>query len=87
MFSVKLESESFLVKQEDADHLIVTSAIAAAEELKWAVLVGKDIDLLIILTELASPSANIFFLKPGKGNSLNNLLSVSSFKCSQCMKK
>ncbi|GBL96752.1 hypothetical protein AVEN_111881-1 [Araneus ventricosus] len=47
MLSAKLESESFLVKQamEDAEHLIVTSAIAAAEEHKYAVLVGEDIDL------------------------------------------
>ncbi|GBM70175.1 hypothetical protein AVEN_11760-1 [Araneus ventricosus] len=34
MLSVKLESEGFLVKQvtEDADHLVVTSAVVAAEE-------------------------------------------------------
>ncbi|GBM90433.1 hypothetical protein AVEN_124682-1 [Araneus ventricosus] len=69
MLSVKLESEGFLVKQvtEDPDHLIVTSVIVAAEEHKCAILVGDDIDLLIILTALASPSANIFFLIKGKG--------------------
>ncbi|GBO19445.1 hypothetical protein AVEN_204177-1 [Araneus ventricosus] len=63
--SVKFESEDFLVK-EDADHLIVTTAIAAAEEQKCAALVGKDVDLLIILTELTSPSATIFFLETKK---------------------
>ncbi|GBO41589.1 hypothetical protein AVEN_120060-1 [Araneus ventricosus] len=93
VLSVKLESKGFAVKQAtgDADHLIGASAIVASEEHKCAVLVREDINLLIILTALASLSANIFFnirelLKSGKGNSPNNLFSASNFKYSQCVK-
>ncbi|GBL85162.1 hypothetical protein AVEN_221368-1 [Araneus ventricosus] len=64
MLSVKLENEGFLIEQatENVNHLIVTSRIVADEEHKCAVL-GEDIDLLVILTVLASPSANIFSLE------------------------
>ncbi|GBL88223.1 hypothetical protein AVEN_117805-1 [Araneus ventricosus] len=41
IFSVKLEGDGFLVKKptKDADHMIVTNAIVAAEEHTYAVLV------------------------------------------------
>ncbi|GBN27704.1 hypothetical protein AVEN_265324-1 [Araneus ventricosus] len=60
--SVELESERFLIKQatEYAYHLIVTSAIAAAEEHKDSELVGEDMD--ITPTALESPSTNAFIL-------------------------
>lgn len=88
MLKEKLESEGIFVKQakEDADHLIVTTAIEAEQEHDCVVLVGEDTDLLIMLTAIASQSANIFFLKPGKGNIPNHLFSVSSFTHSKCVK-
>ena len=66
--------------------MIVTSAIDAAQQHKCVALVGEETDLLIMLTTLDSPSAKIFFLKPGKGKSRNNLFSVSNFHHSQCVK-
>ncbi|GBN80758.1 hypothetical protein AVEN_202899-1 [Araneus ventricosus] len=67
VLSAKLESGGFPAKlaTEGAENLIAPSAIAAAvaEERKCAALVEEAIDLLMILTPLASPSRNIFFLE------------------------
>ncbi|GBN16548.1 hypothetical protein AVEN_227750-1 [Araneus ventricosus] len=85
MLGVKLKSEGFSVQQatEDADHLIVITAIAAAEEQKCAVLVEEDISFLIILSPLDSSSEKKIFLNPGKGNSQNNHFFAGNFKHSQ----
>jgi len=68
----KLESENFIVKQavEDADTLIVQSTIEIANSAECVVMVGKDTDLLVLLSA-PTPSirSNIYFLKPGKGKS------------------
>ncbi|GBM19730.1 hypothetical protein AVEN_883-1 [Araneus ventricosus] len=75
MFNVKLESEGFSVKQArvDADHLIVTSAIAAEEEHKMCCASrGRH----------RCPHHTYSISIPGKGNSPNNLFSASSFKYS-----
>lgn len=52
---------------EDADTVIVNEALSLAERTETVVVVGEDIDLLVILTGLCQRE-NVFFLKPGKGN-------------------
>ncbi|KAG5873472.1 hypothetical protein JTB14_029560 [Gonioctena quinquepunctata] len=53
---------------EDADTVIVNEALSLAEGTETVVVVvGEDIDLLVILTGLCQRE-NVFFLKPGKGN-------------------
>jgi len=53
---------------EDADILIITTALMLAPLNKYVTVVGEDIDLLVILIGLCSPDIkNVFFLKPGKG--------------------
>ncbi|GBM65460.1 hypothetical protein AVEN_117306-1 [Araneus ventricosus] len=64
---VKFRKGGFIVKQaeEDADYLIIKSALEIAKRSQYVVVVGEDIDLLVIM---AAPinSENIFFLKPGR---------------------
>lgn len=54
--------------EEDADVLIVKTAteLSASEE-KNVVIVGEDVDLLVILTQLAFENPRVFYLKPSRG--------------------
>lgn len=64
----KFKNEEFIVKQapDDADTLIVTMAIEIASS-NQVVIVGEGIELFVLLTALAPPESNIYFVKPGKG--------------------
>jgi hypothetical protein len=88
MLTEKFQSEGISVRQakEDADHLIVTTVIESLQDYESVVLVGEDTDLLIMLTALAPPSNNIFFLKPGKGKLPNNMYSPRNFQHSEKVK-
>ncbi|GBL75983.1 hypothetical protein AVEN_120280-1 [Araneus ventricosus] len=68
MLCVKFQKEGFVVKQteEYADYLIIKSALEIEKKSQCLVVVGEDIDLLVIMT-LSTNSENIFFLKPGIG--------------------
>ena len=64
------EDAEYCVKQadEDADRLIVTSALDIACDFQSVIIVGEDTDLLIILTRTAKEThQNVYFLKPSKG--------------------
>ncbi|KAJ8684487.1 hypothetical protein QAD02_020279 [Eretmocerus hayati] len=52
--------------EEDADVLIIQTSIemACVNSDRYVVVVGEDIDLLVIMNELASAYENIYFLKP-----------------------
>lgn len=53
---------------EDADLLIITTALKLAHLNEHVTVVGEDIDLLVILIGLCSPDVkNVSFMKPGKG--------------------
>lgn len=88
MLRGKLESEGFLVKVavEDADRLIVTTAIDIAQTSESVVIVGEDTDLIILLTALAPSSPHIVLMRPGKGASKNTLYSPNKFKFSDAAK-
>ncbi|GBN63895.1 hypothetical protein AVEN_114529-1 [Araneus ventricosus] len=57
----------FVVKQaeEDADYLIIKSVLEIEKKSQCVVVVGEDIDLLVIIA-VSINSENIFFLKPGR---------------------
>ncbi|KAL4105063.1 hypothetical protein QTP88_020338 [Uroleucon formosanum] len=65
----KLENINIASKQaqDDADVLIIETAIEEAYTRK-TVVVGEDVDLLVILIARTPSQKHIFFLKPGKGN-------------------
>ena len=50
----------------DADRLIVLTALDVADTCAASVLVGKDTDLLILLTVLSDPEKDILMLMPGR---------------------
>ena len=82
MFSaiVGLVSVIFLVKltritrffciqaAEEADADIINTSIEIAQHNKTVIVVGQDIDLLVLLNQLNSNNYNIYFHKPGSGN-------------------
>ncbi|GBN87296.1 hypothetical protein AVEN_255324-1 [Araneus ventricosus] len=67
MLCVKFQKEGFVMKQaqEDADYLIIKSALEVEKRSQCLVVVVEDIDLLVIMTS-STNSENIFFLKPGR---------------------
>ncbi|GBN91834.1 hypothetical protein AVEN_145491-1 [Araneus ventricosus] len=67
MLCVKFQKEGFVVKQteEFAYYLIMKSALEIDNRSQCLVVVGEDIDLLVIMT-LSTNSEKIFFLKPGR---------------------
>nr|GBL89759.1 hypothetical protein AVEN_120395-1 [Araneus ventricosus] len=67
MLCVKFQKEGFVVKQaeEYADYLIIKSALGIEKRSQCLVVVGENIDLLVIMT--STNSENIFSLKPGRG--------------------
>lgn len=69
LLATKFTSAGLEYKQaeEDADTLIVSTALNLAESNEAVVVVGEDIDLLVILVGLCQVN-NVYFLKPGKEN-------------------
>lgn len=82
MLKQKMEQAAIEVKQaeEDADVLIVNTAISLAATFKNVFVVGEDIDLLVLLTALSPPQSNIYLLKPGRGKTAERQYSTNSFK-------
>ncbi|GBN93293.1 hypothetical protein AVEN_122342-1 [Araneus ventricosus] len=68
MLCVEFQNEGFVVKQaeEDADYLIIKSALEIKKRSQCVVVVGEDIDLLVTIAASIN-SENIFFLKPRRG--------------------
>ncbi|GBN69800.1 hypothetical protein AVEN_208930-1 [Araneus ventricosus] len=68
MLCVEFQNEYFVVKQaeEDADYLIIKSALELEKRSQCVVVVGEDIDLLATIAASIN-SENIFFLKPRRG--------------------
>ena len=58
----------------------MTTAISKASFFDHVIIVGEDIDLLVLLTSLASGVENIHFQKSGKGELAEVLYSTTSFK-------
>ena len=76
-----METKIILVVQakEDADRLIVTSVIEMASDFEKVVIVGEDVDLLVIFNGLNNPThSNIYFHKCGRGKKPDILYSTNS---------
>ncbi|XP_071574804.1 uncharacterized protein [Temnothorax nylanderi] len=83
MLKKKFQNAGHSVKQheEDADTLIVSTALEMASDYESVVIVGEDIDLLIILTGIANETQNnVYFMKPGKRKSAKCLYSSTSLQ-------
>ncbi|GBO09407.1 hypothetical protein AVEN_87148-1 [Araneus ventricosus] len=64
---------------EDADLTIVNNAISVAPQYDYVCVIGEDIDLLVLLTALASTHSNVFFQKCGRGKTPDSYYSTTSF--------
>ena len=58
--------------------MIVQTSIDASAFEDNVVIVGEDIDLLVILSQLAPTVENIYFLKPGKGKTCEKMYTANS---------
>ena len=63
----RAESMSVFRAEEVTDTIKVSKALKIAKQGEIAVIVGKDIDLLVLLTAQSSNVKNAFPLKSGKG--------------------
>lgn len=82
MLKKRFEASNFTVQQaaEDADTMIVRTAINMASSFDSVFIVGEDIDLLVLLTALARAHPNVYFLKPGKGKTAQVVFSSQSLQ-------
>lgn len=81
MLCEQLKSSNIGIKhaEDDADVLIVKSAIESFERSKNTIIVGEDVDLLVLLIAKAQSEQEIFFLKPGRGKIESRVYSSKSF--------
>lgn len=83
MITEKFKAVNVYVKQakDDADVLIVETALMIAKTNKNAtVIVGEDVDLLVIMVARTPADLEIFFRKRGKGKVEQNIYSSTSLK-------
>ncbi|XP_061717004.1 uncharacterized protein LOC133524873 [Cydia pomonella] len=64
----------------DADGTIVRCGLDKAAVHPTVVIVGEDVDLIVLLMGLAPPNINVFFMKPGRGKVETKLFSVRQFQ-------
>ncbi|CAK1586839.1 unnamed protein product [Parnassius mnemosyne] len=60
----------------DADGTIVRCELDKAAVHPTVVIVGEDVDLIVLFMGLAPPNINLFFMKPGRGKVETKLFSV-----------
>lgn len=84
-----LQDSGVVVQQApaDADSFIVGTAIQEASNHDEVTIIGEDIDLLVILTALGYHLNNVFFKKPGRGRTPEQLYSPASFKYEESVAK
>lgn len=65
MLCDKLEAAAFSTKQafKDSDTLMVKTAIENTNSEEATIIVGEDIDLLVVLTQIAPSNRNVYLLK------------------------
>lgn len=78
ILSEKLLNSGIGVRQadDDADTLIVNTAIQKAQDHQQVIVVGEDIDIVILLLTLSTPGAQIFFQKPGRRKTNTQFYSI-----------
>lgn len=72
--------------EENADLLIVKTAIEHSDENNKTAIIGQDKNLLVIITHYAPNNSNIFLYSPGRNSYKPKLFSPDSFKFSEVKK-
>lgn len=83
MLSHRLRNDGFQVRQavEDADSLIVETALSLSDSHDTVYIVGEDVDLVVILTQVGQDKKNVYVLKPSRKKIEQTVYySVDSFK-------
>lgn len=82
MLNIKLIHHGFIVKiaNDDADTIIVNTAINVSSYHPKIILVGEDIDLLVLLIALTPRENNIYFLKPSSGKVEKKCIVLNLYK-------
>lgn len=80
MLMTRMVGAGIEVKQafEDADVMIVKTAISKASEFDAVIITAEDVDILILLTALGALTKNIYLQKSGRGSGSSVLYSSSS---------
>ncbi|KAI4493650.1 hypothetical protein M0804_001826 [Polistes exclamans] len=80
MLSNKLPAANIAVKQakNDADVLIIETAIEKFDATNTTIVVGEDVDLLVLLTARTPMDKIIYFLKPGRAQQRTEIYSSKS---------
>lgn len=87
MLKERFTSENIFVKQadNDADVLIIETAIEQFNLTNTTIVVGEDVDLLVLLTARTPTEKIIYFLKPGKAQHQSEIYSSKSLSAfSKC---
>ncbi|KAL4100763.1 hypothetical protein QTP88_020794 [Uroleucon formosanum] len=81
MLSSYLIGKGYIIKQanDDADTVIVNEAIKRTQS-QSVVVVGQDIDLLVLLIALTPVENQIIFLKPGNGGNEKKIYSIQDIQ-------
>ena len=76
-----MERAGIQVKQAaaDADTVIVRTAIDFSPTID-IIIVGIDVDLLIMLTHVSTSDNHLYLFKPGSGKCSNNVYNISDIK-------
>ena len=80
MLCEKLTTANIVVKQagNDADVLIIETAIEQFNATNTTIVVGEDVDLLILLTARTPFDKTVYFFKPGKAHEQSKIYSSKS---------
>lgn len=67
--------------EDDADTLIVQTAIQKTQNYRNVMVIGEDIDLIVLLLTLSTTQSDqIIFLKPGRGKTETRFYSIQTLK-------
>lgn len=67
--------------EDDADTLIVQTAIQKTQNYRKVIVIGEDIDLIVLLLTLSTTQSDqIVFLKPGRGKTETRFYSIQTLK-------
>ena len=80
MLCERFTAANIIVKQadNDADVLIIETAIEQSNATNNSIVVGEDVDLLVLLTARTPIDKIIYFLKPGKAHQPTEIYSSKS---------
>ncbi|KAF2900786.1 hypothetical protein ILUMI_05386 [Ignelater luminosus] len=75
---MKENSMTILQALDNADSLIVNTAISYTTTNPLVIIVGKDVDVMVLMVTLTPEDKDIYMLKPGKGKNKNVIYSSAA---------